>query len=110
MKRMKASPKNKTSRKQEIVDAFNKGAQDNTRIIESFYRKGEEYSYPIPFGKFTIDKDFGRKEICIRCKKCWTDELIKVAKKLCVKFSVKVSSPLGVSGFGTAYNFFTIHI
>ena len=68
------------------------------------------FPYPIPAGKYTIDEAFGKNEICFRCRKCWTDDLVAVAKRVAVRFGAKVSGSLSVGGFGTAYNFFTVTI
>jgi len=104
------------NRKQSFVKAFRKATQEHTHNCSSWDSKLEcsvetPFPYPIPTGKFTIDdENFGKSEICIRCKKCWTDDLIAVAKKVAPKFKAKVSSYLSVGGFGTAYNFFTVRL
>ena len=101
--------------KKQIIEAFRECTQKFTKDYQRWNSEkgkmiGEPYPAPIPFGKFQIDEDFGKKEICIRCRKCWTDDLIKVAQQICKKFGCKYSSPLSVGSFGTAYNFFTIKI
>lgn len=104
-----------TNRKQAFVEAFRKATQTHTHNHSIWDHKlqtcvEEPFPYPIPGGKYTIDENFGRGEICIRCKKCWTDDLIAVAKKVAPKFKARVSSSLSVGGFGTAYNFFTVYL
>ena len=101
--------------KQSFIEAFRKATQThirNCRIWSCELDRLEEMPapHPIPFGKYTIDESFGKKEICIRCRKCWSDDLIAVAKKVAPTFKAKVSMPLSVGGFGTAYNFFTISL
>jgi hypothetical protein len=103
------------NRKQLFVEAFRKATQEHTHNYSRWDSQlqtsvEEPYSYPIPGSKYTIDEKFGKSEICIRCKKCWTDDLIAVAKKVAPKFKAKVSSYLSVGGFGTAYNFFTVRL
>jgi hypothetical protein len=98
-----------------FIEAFRKACLDHTRTALYWNEKAgrstpTDYSYPIPGGKYTIDEAFGRNEICIRCKKCWTDDLMIVAKKVGGKFGAKVSGSLSVGGFGTAYNFFTVKL
>lgn len=105
----------KANRKQSFMEAFRKATQEHTHVCSMWNSKTQsmaktDYPYPIPFGKYTIDSNFGRNEICIRCKKCWTDDLITVAKKVSLRFRAKVSDYLGMSGFGTAYNFFTVRL
>lgn len=107
--------KKNTNQKQAFVEAFRKGTQEHTHNRNHWDCKigglvEEPYPYPIPGGKYTIDENFGRKEICIRCKKCWTDDLIAVAKKVAVKFGARVSGSLSVGGFGTSYNFFSVYL
>lgn len=103
------------NQKQTFIEAFRKATQDHTRIgliwnDKVGYSTPAPYPYPIPAGKYTIDDAFGKNEICIRCKKCWTEDLVLVAKKVAAKFRAKVSGSLSVGGFGTAYNFFTIKL
>jgi hypothetical protein len=107
--------KNATNRKQSFIEAFRKATQEHTHNYSRWDDRlqtsvEEPFPYPIPGGKYTIDENFGKSEICIRCKKCWTDDLIAVAKKVAPKFKAKVSSYLSVGGFGTAYNFFTVNL
>ena len=102
-------------RKQTLVEAFRKGTREHTRETSRWSHEKqsvvmEPYSYPIPGSKFTIDENFGKKEICIRCKKVWTEDLMTVAKKVANEFGAKVSGYLSVSGFGTAYNSFIIKL
>jgi hypothetical protein len=102
--------KKNVNRKQAFVEAFRKATQEHTHAYDRYDGEHVEYAYPIPFGKYTIDEKYSRNEICIRCRKCWTDDLIAVAKKVAPRFRAGVSSYLGMSGFGTAYNFFTIRL
>ena len=103
------------NQKQKFIEAFRKATQEHThnssrwnceldRMVE------EPYPYPIPAGKYMIDENFGKSEICIRCKRCWTDDLIAVAKKVAPKFKARVGNYLCMGGFGTAYNFFSIYL
>ena len=107
--------KKNVNRKQAFVEAFRKGTQEHTHnhfILDCKLECSVEtpFPYPIPGGKYTIDDNFGRNEICIRCKKCWTDDLIAVAKKVAPRFKARVSGALSVGGFGTAYNFFSVYL
>ena len=108
--------KSKTSNlKSKFIEAFRKGCQKHEHMTSCWSsEKGsmveEPYPYPIPSGKFTIDENFGRGEISIRCKRCWTDDLIAVAKKIAPKFNARVSGYLCMGGFGTAYNFFSVYL
>jgi len=100
--------------KQTFINAFKKAAQEHTHNYSRWDSEAQSsievpFSYPVPAGKYTIDENYGKKEICIRCKKCWTEDLLIIARKVVPKFRAKVSGYLSVSGFGTAYNFFTIH-
>lgn len=105
----------KTNRKQAFVEAFNKATKEHTHLCRIWDCKTksmveEPFPYPIPGGKYKIDDKFGRNEICVSCKRCWTDDLIAVAKKVAPKFRARVSGYLCMGGFGTAYNFFTVSL
>jgi len=110
--------KTNNTRKQSFIEAFRKATQEHTHVcsIWDWNKIGGggmveiDHPYPIPGGKYTIDENFGRNQICIRCKRCWTDDLLAVAKKIAPKFRARVSGYLCMGGFGTAYNFFTIRL
>ena len=101
------------NKKQNFIKAFREATLNHTCKAWVWDSKVSHsvlapYPHPIPAGKYTIDENFGKNEICIRCRKCWTDDLIIVAEKVAPKFKAKVSGHLGVSDFGMAYNFFVI--
>lgn len=103
------------NKRKRFIEAFRKACQEHTHMGSRWSHEEqtmveEPYPYPIPAGKYTIDENFGKVEVCIRCKKCWTDDLIAVAKKIAPKFKARVSGYLSISGFGTAYNFFTVKL
>ena len=100
--------------KSKFIEAFRKACLDHTHNCSTWDSKLDHsvetpFPYPITGGKYTIDENYGKKQICIRCKKCWTDDLLIVAKKVAGRFNATVSSSLSVGGFGIAYNFFTVH-
>lgn len=105
----------KQTQKQRFIEAFRKGTQEHTGLTWVWDNKlghsvEAPFPHPIPAGKYTIDEKFGRNEIGIRCRKCWSDDLLIVARKVANNFRAKVTSCVSVGGFGTAYNFFTIKI
>ena len=107
--------KKTSNQKEKFIEAFRKATQEHTHDYSHWDSNiggmvEEPYSYPIPFSKYTIDADYGKNEICIRCKRCWTDDLIEVAKKIAPKFKARVSGYMCMGGFGTAYNFFSIYL
>lgn len=108
-------PTENKNRKQSFVEAFLKATKEHTHNCSRWDCKleasvEEPFPYPIPAGKYKIDENFGRNEICISCKRCWTDDLVAVAKKVAPGFAAKVSGYLCMGGFGTAYNFFTVRL
>jgi hypothetical protein len=105
----------KDNKKETLVKAFREATQEHTHNCSTWDSQPNHsvetpFPYPIPSNKYTIDENYGKNEICIRCKRCWTDDLIAVAKKVAPKFRATVSGQTCMSGFGTAYNFFTIRL
>lgn len=98
------------TKKELFIESLKKECANFTRNNGYFgsdiYR---EWNDPILPSKYQI-KDWGQNQIQISCKRCWTDELIKVARKVAIKRRAKVENYHCMGGFGTAYNFFIIHI
>lgn len=103
----------KQTQKQRFIEAFRKGTQEHTGLTWVWDSKlghsvEAPFPYPIPAGKFTIDEKFGRNVIAIRSRRCWSDDLQIVAKKVAANFNAKVSDIFSMRGFGTAYDVFMI--
>ena len=105
----------KNQKQKKFIEAFRKATQEHTHNCSTWdsdlgHSVETPFPYPIPGGKYTIDENFGKNEIGIRCKRCWTDDLIAVAKKVAPKFKARVSGYTCMGGFGTAYNFFSVYL